>query len=808
MKYKELEIFAENYKPAIILDSFMKPKVRAVLRKSSLYIALILAVAIIFPPEFIASNIYKWRGVFLLSCLLALKMCLIEAFYFSHIFKLSVPHGGGKGKGSFFPVTYDVSKIMHKTPKDDILTGFIYYPLGLVVLERLCIPIEEVRNFLSMRKEKISKDSFNIISSLEVVTFADYAKSIYASSKEFEQFLFSYGVTEKTWNGVVNWISRMRYRETREKRFWSREVMGRVPSLGKDWAYGKAWTLMKYANPISDEPFYREMDESLFVFYKNEFEQLENVLVKKLGANAIVISEDLQNTSELTAMLSMAIDRGYAYGELEGKKVFYLRSSDLLSGINSKDEFEKLFVKILQEARDVGNIILVIENFSALTDSAHVFGSDIISIFSIFFDSPDLHIIALSDKGKYHNSIEPNRALISFFEKVDIKEKDRNAVERILEDEVLAVEARGKVFITYPALEAIVSGVERYFSETFLYEKARDVLNEIVPYVKHQKKNMVTKEDVLSFFAGKTGIPQGEVKIEEREKLMNLEESLHKRVVGQEEAISAISNALRRARAGVGNERRPIGSFLFLGPTGVGKTETTKALAQTFFGSEDAILRFDMSEYKTDEALKRLIGSFEEGRSGLLSKALRDKPYSILLLDEFEKTNKDVHDLFLQIIDEGFFSDMDGNKVNVRNTIIIATSNAGSDLIFDFVKRGENIVNRKDEIISDIISAGIFKPELINRFDGTILFNPLSETDLKKIAGLMLIKLEDRLKEKGIGISITDKLIASVAKQGMDFAFGARPMNRYIQEKIEGYIADKIIRGEISPGDVVSLDTE
>jgi len=808
MKYKDLEKFADGYRPAILLDSYIGQKTRAYIRKTSLYLSLILAVVVFFPPAYFLQNLYMWRGVFLLISLFSIIMFLIEAFYYSHIYKLSIDSNSDKKTDLFFPVTFDVSKIMFKTSQSDVIEGFINSILARVVFERLDIAEVDVAEFLSLRKDRVNAEIFEIISSSEIVTFSDYSKSIYSSSKEFSQFLISHGVTEKIWGGVCSWVSRMRYREAREKRFWSREVMGRIPSLGKDWAYGKAWNLMKYANLIQEESFYREVDESLFVFYKNEFEALETVIVKGSGANALILSEDPQNSSELVAMLGMAIDRGYAYSEIENKRVFYLRSADLLSGVTDKDQFENLFVKILGEARDVGNIILAIENFALLVDTAHNFGSDILSIFGIFFNSPDLHIIALSDKNQYHNSIEPNKALMSYFNKIDIRDKDTDAVLRILGDEVLSVEARAKIFITYGALLAIVEGVERYFSEAFLYEKARDTLIEIVPYIKHQNKKMVTKEDVLSFFATKTGVPQGEVKAEEKEKLLNLEATLHKRVIGQNEAIDAISNSLRRARAGVGNTRRPIGSFLFLGPTGVGKTETTKALAETFFGGENNIVRFDMSEYKTDDALKRLIGSFEDGHYGILSKKIRENPYSILLLDEFEKTNKDVQDLFLQIIDEGYFSDMEGVKVNARNMIIIATSNAGSDLIFDYVKNGENLVNKKDEIIHTIIERGIFKPELLNRFDGTIIFTPLDEAALKKIATLMLIKLEDRLKEKGIQIAITEKLISSVVRQGMDTAFGARPMNRYIQEKIESLVADKIIRGEISVGEIVNLDIE
>ena len=817
MKYSELLQYARAYAPAHAMDNLLPVRSRRTVRHIFVAVAGILGLLVAldffagaYPRYFVqqmsvGKNIDLVRGLFFVMSSVSLMLSMLEAFYTSHVYKF-VLNDLGKRKGqSFFPVTYDVSRILFTTPKDDVLAGFLRSPLAKFVCDRLGIFPPDIKTFLGTQKTPLGTDNFTVSVKGDVVTFADYARSIFSSCPEFNQFLFSYGVTEKMWNGVVEWISRIRYAESRENRFWSRENLARIPSLGKDWSYGKAWTLMRFANPVQSEPFYRAIDESIFAFYRKEFEEIETVLIRAQGANALIVSRDSENGMELVGMLGMAIERGYAYPQLEGKRVFFLRPSLLLNGVSSKVEFEGLVVKILQEAVNVGNIIVAIENFALLVETAHSYGTDIISLLGVFMNSSDIHIIGLVDEHVYHASIEPNRSLAVFFEKVVVPEKDEDVILRVVEDEVGTVEAREKIFVTYQALRLIVENSKRYFSDSFLYDKARDILTEIGPFVRRQGKLIVMKEDVMALFEEKTGIPLGQVTDAEKDKLINLETTLHRRVIGQEEAVKAISSALRRARAGVGNPNRPIGSFLFLGPTGVGKTETTKALAEVFFGDEASITRFDMSEYRTDDALSRLIGSFEGTKTGVLSTKLREKPYTVLLLDEFEKTQKEVLDLFLQILDEGFFSDMNGEKVNVRNAIIIATSNAGSDMIFNFAKENVDVQSKKEEIIGAIIERGIFKPELINRFDGTILFNPINKEDMKKIAGLMLVKLEYRLKEKGIKLGITEELITVVAEKGMDPAFGARPMNRYIQEKIEALVADKIIRGQVNEGDTLMI---
>jgi ATP-dependent Clp protease ATP-binding subunit ClpB len=294
------------------------------------------------------------------------------------------------------------------------------------------------------------------------------------------------------------------------------------------------------------------------------------------------------------------------------------------------------------------------------------------------------------------------------------------------------------------------------------------------------------------------GIPVGPIRDGEREMLLHLEEELHKRVVGQEAALSAIAGAMRRARSGIGSTKRPIGSFLFLGSTGVGKTETAKALAALFFGGEEKMVRFDMSEFSGRDGLMRLIG--DSVHAGALASALKEHPYCVLLLDELEKATTEVHDLFLQVLDEGMFTDGRGSRVNARNTIVVATSNAGSALIWELTQAGRRPQDEKDRIIDTVISERIFRPELINRFDATIIFASLAVDEQRTIARFMLADLEKRIRDRGYTLVVNDALLDVLMKQGYNPEFGARPMRRAIQDVIEERVARKIIEGRLRPG--------
>jgi ATP-dependent Clp protease ATP-binding subunit ClpA len=311
--------------------------------------------------------------------------------------------------------------------------------------------------------------------------------------------------------------------------------------------------------------------------------------------------------------------------------------------------------------------------------------------------------------------------------------------------------------------------------------------------------HLIKKMDVLEFIREKTNIPVGNISDDERIRLMNLGELMKKQVVGQQAAVEMVANAMRRARAGVRSMERPIGNFLFLGPTGVGKTETAKALAAVYFGSDEAMGRLDMTEYQGEDGLSRMIGAMD-GTPGALPVMLKEQPYGVILLDEFEKTNTKVLDVFMQIFDEGIFHDAQGRKVNARNTIFIATSNAGAPLIREAIKAGQDLEAVKKDIIDQIIAQGKIKPELFNRFDGIVLFHPLTLAEYKIIAELMLKKLQKRLREKSINLVINDVVIQALLAHGVDPDMGARPMTRAVQDVVEQRVAEKIISGRVLPG--------
>jgi ATP-dependent Clp protease ATP-binding subunit ClpC len=638
------------------------------------------------------------------------------------------------------------------------------------------------------------------IQNLRNLKIKDIISYLYSSKPNFVIFLNKRGISDKELNGAVDWV--VYEIESREylSQWWRPEFLSRIKGIADDWSFGKTFLLDKYSRKLMKD---FEVSSEAFVISNRDTEisQIENALSKTSGSNAMLVGEPGQEKIQVVWSMCRNIKKGNIAIALKNKKPILLSVSSIASVCKDKNTLEDQIQKIFLEVIKAGNIILVIDNILQLLKLAESFGSDFTNIIDPFLASKSIQIVALANTADFHQFIESNKSIMNRFETILVRPLTDQEVARIVSGSALLSEKQYDITYTYQAIQELAESAGYYFPDGVSSDKAESLLNEIAPWAKRQNILLIDKNTVLEFIEQKTNIPTSRrVSVGEKNKLLNLEKVLGERVIGQDDAVLSISNALRRARSGVRNPNKPIGSFLFFGPTGVGKTETAKALSEVFFGGEKDMMRLDMSEYQTDDAMEKLIGSFASGKPGILSNMLREKQYGVVLLDEFEKTNKDVLNLFLQILDEGFFSDMMGQKVNTRNIIFIATSNVGAEKIFEMVKEGKNPKDYQEDLIAEIVSKGLFKPELINRFDGTIIFKPLNKKDLAKVGKLMLIKLSKRLIEKGITLNITSELINFVVKNGTNDAFGARPMNRFIQDSIEGKIATAMISGELKTG--------
>lgn len=611
----------------------------------------------------------------------------------------------------------------------------------------------------------------------------------------------------------------------------------------------------------------------------NEIERVIQILSRRTKNNPCLIGEPGVGKTAVAEGLALKIANGEVPEMLRDKRIFSLDLTGMIAGTKYRGDFEERIKNAMDEVKKSGDIILFIDELHTIVGAGSAEGStDAANILKPSLARGDFQVIGATTLNEYRKYIEKDAALERRFQPVTVGEPTQEESVEILEGLRDRYEAHHKVKITDEAINAAVKLSSRYIADRYLPDKAIDLIDEAASRVRlnaytapddlkqleneikeqeteltsavnaqefercavirdkikqlkerqekstkewkeknHESSSEVTAEDIANIVSMWTGVPVSQLTQEESERLLKMDEILHQRVVGQDEAVKSIAKAIRRGRVGLKDPRRPIGSFIFLGPTGVGKTELTKALAQTMFGSEDAMIRLDMSEYMEKHTVAKLIGSppgyvgFDEG--GQLTEKVRRKPYSVVLFDEIEKAHPDVFNMLLQILEDGRLTDSQGRTIDFKNTIIVMTSNIGASLITEKNRRlgfaNEVSESKANENIKEIVMnelKKVFKPEFINRVDDIIVFNKLNREEIKSIAGNMLMSLAERLKAMDIDIEFTEAAKDKIADHGFDDTYGARPLRKTIRSEIEDVISEKMLDGSISKNDTIVCD--
>jgi len=543
--------------------------------------------------------------------------------------------------------------------------------------------------------------------------------------------------------------------------------------------------------------------------HQQEYERFIDVLSRSIKPNALLIGEPGSGKETLVSALAHAIIKDEVPESLFDKRVVSLQLGNLVAGVPAAEISSRLN-KIVEEIVASGNIVLYIPDIHNLVKTSEGNLMNAADILMPVINNDIFPIIGGTYPKEFKQFIEPLSDFTAAFENIRIEEIGEDDAVKILTYDSLILERQRKITISFSAIKASVELAHKYFRQKLLPASAQDLLRETIAFSVAQKGRLIKANEVIAVVEREINIPVQRPGKVETEKLLNLESIIHQSLIDQEQAVLAVSRALREYRSGLSRKGGPIASFLFVGPTGVGKTELSKILAKIQFGSENAMARFDMSEYQTKESISRLIGTPDGKMGGSLTDAIIQKPFSLVLLDEFEKAHPDILNLFLQVFDDGRLTDSLGRTVDFTNTIIIATSNAHSNFIKERIEAGDNAQKINEELKKKLTE--YFRPELLNRFSQIIFFKNLSREDTLAVARLQLKSLVKSLEERGIGFICDEAAVKKIAELGYDPVFGARPLRAVISDKLRSVLAEKILKGEIAKGDsikaVIGADSE
>jgi len=795
-----------SYQPAVTLERLIKRRTLDFIRHASFTVFFVggtaTATLYFFPtllPELTPyRNISAGVGLFALA--VWFDVLVAKCYHNSHYYR-GLTSILGLEKVPAQGATYDVAKAVLKNP-DDVAEAFVLSAFGQSTLLRSNIPYEAIQSYLTNPRQRITANMVTLPPT-EIFSLIGLGKYLLVQDAAFSDLLKQNGVQPDTFIGALRWVVGTHHEYKRTTRWWSRDNLSKTEGIGAELSYGVAYMLQKFSRDIRTSAVFSTLTRDS-AFAAEKVAEIEQTLARTKASNVLLIGEAGVGKIDLVMEVARRMRSGESLDAISGDQIYVLDTNRLFAVHRDKSDLEQTLLSMFDEATMAGHVIVVIENLSTFVKEAEALGVYIPELLDEYLSLPDIHFIATDTPGAYHANLETLGGFVRRFSEVLIETPDRSATVRILQGIALQEETNGKILVTYPALVAVAAAADRYIVEGVMPDKAISLLLSVTSTAVGRSIPVITEELVYTVVSERTGVPAGPIGADERELLLHLEDNLHQLVIGQQPALNAIAKTMRRARAGIQSSEKPIGSFLFLGPTRVGKTETAKALATVFFGGEHNLRRLDMSEYSGDDAVAQLIGTDE--RAGSLPTVLREHPYSVVLLDEFEKACQPVHDIFLQVLDEGKFTDGRGQVINARNCIIIATSNAGSRLILETVQNRRDLNQLNDEIIQSIIRAGTYRPELINRFDSTIIFEPLDRGEQLQVASMLLKGLYTRIQERGYDLQVSQSVLELLVDRGYDSEFGARPMQRIIQDVIEEAVAQKIIAGAVKKGDTIKLD--